>query len=232
MNREHAKTSGTRGYILALLFIVAGAALPQQSSAIPFLAWYAQDVAIRNGSVPPATLTPAQELALTIANNAAYLSEAAFKPIGFVGLTAIDGSTSPFELTGNGQILTLSFEFINPATGVPTTGPAVSSVLYEANLDPSTPNVLVPIGTSSAFVSNFAITWQSSGFEPMIEAIPYDANGNPIVISGVDGENSAVGLNVALNAPDSSPTSVLLGLGIVGLFCVRRWSQVATLRGC
>jgi len=222
MKLKHAKTSGARGCILALLLTVAGAALPQQSSAIPFLVWYAQDVAIRNGSVAPATLTPAQELALTIANNTAYLSEAAIKPLGFVGLTVIDGSTAPFELTGYGEDLTLSFEYIDPATGLPATGPAVSSVVYEANLDPANPNDLVPIGTSSDNASNFAITWQSSGFEPMIEAIPYDASDDPIVIPGVDGENSAVGLNVALNVPDSSPTSLLLGLGIVGLLCVRR----------
>lgn len=227
--KPHTNALRNRDWTFYLLLILGAAALPQQSSALPFLAWYAQDVAIRQASATtPPTLTPTQELALTAANNAAYLSEAVIKPIGFVGLTVIDGSDAPYVLTSAGENLALSFQFIDPATGLPTSGPAVASVVYEANLDPFTPNVLVPIGTSSNSLSNFAISWSSSGFEPMIEAIPYDASDNPIEDPGVDGDNSAVGLNIAPNAPDSASTFYLLGLGIAGLWTIRRFNRVGS----
>ena len=228
MPREHTRTLGTQGRILVLLLTLAGAALPQKTYAISWLTWYAQDAALRYAS-KLGTLTPPQEAQLQDINNAAYYSEARLFPLASIGQTFIDGSLAPYETYIPGQTFALTFEYINPATGATTSGPAVSEVVYEAVTDPALPNNLTPIGSSSDSSSDFAITWASSGYEPMIEAIPYGANGGPIVISGVDGDNSAVGLNGALLAPDSSQTSLLLGLGFAGLLGLRRWRRVATL---
>lgn len=227
MKRKFKKISGTRGGALALLLTLAGAAFPQQTHAIGFLTWYAQDVAIRYAS-STATLTPAQEATAQAINDAAYYSEARLFPLSVVGQTFIDGSFNPFEEALPGGTLTLTFNYLDPNTFLVGSGPPVTSVLYQAVEDPSHPGNLTTIGSSSDSGSDFAITWASSGYEPMIEAIPLDAGGHPIVILGAEGGNSAVGLDGVLYTPDSSRTSLLLGLGMAGLLGLRRWSRVAT----
>jgi MYXO-CTERM domain-containing protein len=229
MKRKLKKTSGTRAGVLALLLTLTGAALPQQTHAITFLMWYAQDAAIRYASFK-AVLTPAQEATAYAANDALYLSEARLYPLGAIGQIFINGSSDPFETDNPAANLQLTFNYLNPATLQVGSGPQVASVMYEASLDPANPNVLTPIGSSSDSLSDFAIMWQSQGYEPLIEAIPLDSAGSPIVISGVGEDNSAVGLDgVLYSTPDSSPTSLLLGLGMVGLLGLRRRSRVATL---
>jgi hypothetical protein len=229
MKRDYAKTSGTRGWILALLLTVAWAALPQKSYAISWLTWYAQDYAIRYAS-SKGTLTDVQEARAQAINDALYYSEATAFPLSAIGQTFIDGSFAPYETDTPGQVLNLAFEYINPANGATVSDPLVAEVVYEAITNPADPTDWVVIGQSTDSTSDFAISWQSSGFEPIIEAIPYDSSGAPIVISGVDGDNSAVGLDGVLYLPESSQTSLLLGLGIVGLLGLRRCAGGAGLR--
>jgi len=135
-----------------------------------------------------------------------------------VGDVLINGA-SPVYFTGPGTTVTLTFDFVDPSTGLPTTGPTVASVEYMANLDPNTAT-FVPIGTSTA--AEFAFSFTVSGFEPQIIGIPLDEAGAPIVIEGFGGANDAPGLAVALLAPEPS-TYLLMGVGFAALAAGRRF---------
>ena len=86
-----------------------------------------------------------------------------------------------------------------------TTGPTIGSVLYEINTDPDSPNTFTTLGISSDPSSNFALSVTLSGIEPVIRATPLDPSGAPIVISGVNGLNVAVGTLSTL--PPSEPST-------------------------
>jgi hypothetical protein len=131
----------------------------------------------------------------------------------------------PDVLALQNQTVLIDFGFVNPATGLSTAGPVVGSVEYLVNVDPSSPTDLVSIGTSYDASSDFSISYfASSSAEPAIEAVPYDANGDPIVITGVDGYNVAPGfVTVLYDVPEPS-TMVLVGIGAIGL-ATRQWRR-------
>lgn len=81
-----------------------------------------------------------------------------------------------------GPICLLEFQTLSLLTGVPVTHPAIHSVTYEANLDPHTPDVFVPLGTSFDPASNFAMPFTIAGFEPLVVARPFDAAGHPVAL--------------------------------------------------
>jgi PEP-CTERM motif len=107
--------------------------------------------------------------------------------------------------------VTLSYLFVDTANGLPVAGPAVASVMYEANYNPYNPTDWVTLGTSTDAATNFSLSFTVQPYEPEIQAIPYDSSGNPIVISGVDGDNVALGLVTLLN-PVPEPSTLVLGI--------------------
>jgi hypothetical protein len=117
----------------------------------------------------------------------------------------------PDVIAGPGELLSVDFGFIDPTTSLAASGPTIGSVEYLVSTDPNNPTSYTPIGTSTDASSNFSIPYlDSTAFEPDIEAIPFDANGNAIVIPGVDGYNAAIGSVTALAAPEPSTTRLLL----------------------
>jgi len=151
-------------------------------------------------------------------------------PLAAIGQAALGGDYA-VSLFPSGTTESLTFFFIDPDTGVPTSsGPVVSSVLYEVTADPSS-SVFQFLGVSSDSSSNFALPFTIPGFEPFIQATPFDAFGSPIVISGVDGNNVAVGfvVNIAQGEVPEPTTLSLLGLGI-GMQAMRRWRVAAVNR--
>ncbi len=146
-----------------------------------------------------------------------YTSEQASISIPFIGQPAIyavagtpQSPQFPAVFALQGQLLSVDFGFIDPATGLATTGPLVASVEYEVNVDPLSPTDYVPIGTSFDAASDFSISYLfSTDFEPTIQAIPFDASGNPIIMPGVDGENVARGVVTAVVTPEPSAVWLL-----------------------
>ncbi len=127
----------------------------------------------------------------------------------------------PTAAYDDGDTGTLMFHFISPATGLPTDGPAIASVLYEVNEDPETPGYTT-LGISTDAATDFSFSYTVAGFEPDIQAIPFDASGAPIFLPGFDGSNVAVG-SVTIIAPEPSAL-LLLGLGAAGMI-VLNWGQ-------
>jgi hypothetical protein len=168
------------------------------------------------------------EEALIFTANKKYNDEQNESGVSAIGQALING-LSPTALVPPGTTVPLTFQFINPGTGQPTTGPTVSLVDYMANLNPNTPNVFVDLGTSTNAASNFSLPFTVVPFEPFIKAIPFGPNGQPIVIPGVGGENVAIGVAVALQPIPEPSTLTLLGLGSLGLlgYGWRRRKQVA-----
>jgi hypothetical protein len=109
-----------------------------------------------------------------------------------IGQDFLDGMT-PTEILAAGAVSTLTFQFIDPATGVPTIGPSVGSVLYEASPTPAIAGTFAPLGSSHDATNNFPLAFTVTSAEEDIVAIPFDLSGAPIVITGVDGFNVAEG---------------------------------------
>jgi hypothetical protein len=88
----------------------------------------------------------------------------------------------------------------------------VSSVLYQL-VDSST-GQLTTIGMSSDPLNTFAFTWTPVDVESLVRGTPFDAAGNPIVISDGAGGNLATGLSSVVFAapifPVPEPAPVLL----------------------
>ncbi len=172
--------------------------------------------------------TPSEEEALVAFAWKQYRQEQEKLGIPAVGQVAFN-TIYPSAIATIGSTETLTFQFIDPATGLPTSGPAVASVLYEANYDPNSPTTFVPLGTSTDVAGNFDFAYVVTGQEPVINAIPMDASGNPIVISGVDGDNDAQGGGLLVTVPEPSTlTMFTLGFLSCGAYayprCRRRGS--------
>jgi len=139
--------------------------------------------------------------------------QAKSNPKPAIGQSRANGQ-APYLVAVEGTNVTLTFRFISPATGLPVAGPAVHHVLYRANLNHNDPGAFVDIGSSSTAINGFALDYAIAGCEPIVEAIPYDANNVEVVLPGPVDDNAARGA-VALLRPDSVP-----GIGPVGMLAL------------
>jgi hypothetical protein len=110
----------------------------------------------------------------------------------------------------------LTFSFISLPDGQFLNVPAIGSVLYEFNADPSFPNDFTIIGTSNDSASRFSLQWSVTGFEPIVRATPLDAIGTPIFLDEGDGLNSAQGLAIAVQTPEPA-TVFITASGLLGV---------------
>lgn len=69
--------------------------------------------------------------------------------------------------------------------------------------------MFTPIGTGTNPGTDFSTGFTTEPLEPLVEAIPFDPSGNPIVIPVSGGGNAAIGVVVAL-APIPEPTGLSL----------------------
>ncbi len=108
----------------------------------------------------------------------------------------------------DGTSTTLTFVFVNAATGEPVDVPELAGVRYEIQTDPPTENpyreVFQVLGTSTDAASGFAFPYVISGFEPLIIGIPLDASGDPIVMRGARGVDVSGGVAINIFCPDGS----------------------------
>jgi hypothetical protein len=193
--------------------------------AIPLSVYLAQSASYMTLSIR-GYLSYTKETALLKSLSQEYLSEQSDGGVSIVGQPLIGGSYPTAGLLP-GATTTLAFDYVDTATGLPTGGPPISYVLYEASVDPGTPGSFVVLGSSSDAGSNFSLPFTATSLETMIEAIPYDSGGNPIVLTGLGGENVAVGLAMALNPqlvpePSSWVLAALAGAVAAGFACIRR----------
>jgi PEP-CTERM motif len=156
-----------------------------------------------------------------------YQDEQKDQKVSAVGEAFIDG-LSPTAFSPVGAMVNLTFQFVDPATDLPTTGPPIASVEYLVNLDPDN-DLFSILGTSTDASSHFSLPFTVVPFEPFIKSLPLDSNGNVIVITGVDGDNDAVGVAVVLEPAPEPSTIMLIGSGgvivLAFVWCRRRHNR-------
>jgi PEP-CTERM motif-containing protein len=145
-----------------------------------------------------------------------YKDEQKEEKVSAVGQLYIDG-LFPTESLPLGALATLTFQFVDPATDQPTLGPPTAFVEYVVNLDPDN-DLFFSLGSSTDAASHFSLPFTVVPFEPFIRSIPFDSNGHPIFITGVDGQNVAVSVGVVLEPVPEPSTIVLVGIG--GVACL------------
>ncbi|MCB1725724.1 MAG: hypothetical protein KDJ39_18730 [Gammaproteobacteria bacterium] len=137
----------------------------------------------------------------------------------FLFVTACNGDF-PTARGGAGDTCLLTFRTVELATLLQVAGPEVFGVHYEVNLDPTTPDLFVPIGTSYDTASDFAMLFEIDGFEPLIRASPFDAAGNPVALTRRDGvflsSASVILFDLPLDVPEPM-TFWLLAAGLMSL---------------
>jgi len=156
-----------------------------------------------------------------------YQDEQKGQNVSAVGEAFIDGLSST-AFSPLGAMVNLTFQFVDPATDLPTTGPPIASVEYLVNLDPDN-DLFSILGASMDASSHFSLSFTVVPFEPFIKSIPFDSSGNAIVITGVDGQNVAVGVAVVLEPVPEPSTIALVGSGGAIIFsfawCPRRYNR-------
>jgi hypothetical protein len=116
-----------------------------------------------------------------------------------------------------GSLNVMTFEWFNPLTLMPTTGPVIASVMYAYSQTPDIPSSYTFLGLSTNSLTDFALQFTAFSTEEAIVATPLDAMGNPIYIPDVDGiGNLASGTAVQLISPEPS-TLLLIGSGLLPL---------------
>jgi hypothetical protein len=165
------------------------------------------------------SLTAEQEGTLIKSARDDYADKQGLAFVPAIGQVVLAGNF-PIGYGDIGSLGTLTFLFLNPLTDLPTTGPLVDHVVYEANLDP-TNDLYTTIGVGTSAQSLFKLTWTITGFEPQIRATPYDAAGNQIILPGLDGFDVAQGVAVYMPVPSPS-AGVLFAAGMYLVACGRR----------
>lgn len=122
------------------------------------------------------------------------------------------------EVLTPGSINLLTFQFLDPNTLLPTSGPSIASVFYAFSDTPDLPGSFTALGTSTNASSNFALSFTAFTTEEAIVATPLDASGNPIFIPDVNGVgNLALGVVADLVAPEPPALSLALLGGLLAL---------------
>jgi hypothetical protein len=208
----------SRCAILLALAVAASAGAPA-ARADTYTEYILAKVGIRLGTLD-GTYTLGEERQLIRVAYQLYLDQQRARQQR-VGQVLINGDY-PSALLGLGGTATLTFQFVDTATGLPSTGPAVDHVFYEANYDPNNPTAFVPLGTSFDAGSGFSLPFTNAGIEPEIFGIPFDAQNNPIVLEGTGssgdlfGNNDAQGAATVLTTPEPA-TFTLVGIGLATL---------------
>ncbi|MBI3837757.1 MAG: PEP-CTERM sorting domain-containing protein [Planctomycetia bacterium] len=166
--------------------------------------------------------TPKEEMNLINVAAQQYLQEGGSFGLRSIGQAILKGQF-PAAMLDPGTTGTLTFQYIDPTTSLPTAGPTVTEVDYSANLDPNNPSVYTPLGFSSDAGSNFALPYTMGLSEAEIRATPLGPGG-AIFIGGLGGFNVAEGY-VAAIVPEPAAW-LLLGIG-ASLLAMLKWRKFA-----
>ncbi len=110
-----------------------------------------------------------------------------------------------------GQSCTLTFGYFDAGTGSAATGPAIAYVEYAVNNDPFSPDDFTLLGASHDPASSFAFPYEVQDVESAIQATPFDALGNPILLTSLDGHIQAANW-VTLISSNLTDIQPLLGV--------------------
>jgi PEP-CTERM motif len=142
-----------------------------------------------------------------------------------VGQTYMNGSSPVFDYGVGPETLSadLTFSWVDPSTGLPTTGPTVNAVQYYvwngATVSLDLPSAWTLVGTSGNSASGYEVSYSFPYGENIFLSLPLNSSGQPIVIDGVGGYNDAESIVADTVIPEPA-TLCLLGLG--GLAMLRR----------
>jgi hypothetical protein len=167
-----------------------------------------------------------QEAADALVEAGLEFNEQFKKGLPFVGGIFLNGSDVVYSFGGSSGIMTAHFTFswLNPGTGLPTSGPAVAAVQYYVwngaviSLDLSAWTL---VGTSNNSASGFEFTYSFPAGEHIFLSVPLNSSGQPIFINGVGGYNDAE--SIVMNTITPEPGSlVLFATGALALAPVMR----------
>src|SRR5579862_3345173 len=128
-------------------------------------------------------------------------------------------NTTPHCDSGVGDVLLLTYGYVGATSGSAISGPPVSFVTFDVNVNPLTPDVFAFVGTSFDVAHDFSFPFTISAEDSLIRATPFDSRGQPIVITGVDDENVAPSYVVNIvNVVPEPPSLILVGIGVAGLY--------------
>lgn len=104
----------------------------------------------------------------------------------------------------------------------------LASVRYYSYADD--PAAAVFLGESFNIADNFRMTLNVSGFEPVIKAVPFDSQGNRIIVLDSNGENGADAFALILTPVPEPATWALMigGFGFAGASLRRRRHEMTT----
>jgi len=172
------------------------------------------------------TCTDKQEYQMIYDAGKAVIDDDKSKGKTIKGNAGLDGfpvdGVIPAEFLVPGSTNVLTFDWLNPQTLLETTGPDIAAVSYAYSQTPDDPTSFTFLGLSTDASSDFALSFTAFSMEEAIVATPYDAAGNPIYITDVDGSgNLSLGVAVDLVAPEPS-TFLLLASGLLPLLRMKR----------
>jgi hypothetical protein len=201
-----------------------GLGFAQPASAIPLVELWARGAEITIESWT-GTLTQNEEDVANVQLLNERRAELHLPPLPvppLLGQANINGQPT-MQLSFSPQSASLTFSVLDIATGIAQSPSSlgIASVRYEYSTNmfvgPLTWN-LAGSGTNSA--NGFLFTWNTGGFwEPMVRAIPLDAQGNEIIlISGQTNDNALIGTALSsMSRPVPEPSSMALIFAATGM---------------
>jgi hypothetical protein len=145
-----------------------------------------------------------------------------FDSSSFGSGTVIAGT---FDGTANGNLISNIYN-----ASLTFDGSSFGTIFYVANVEADAPAVISFNGAQNDFVfggSAGDLFLSDTGPQTSNAVIAVDLGSSSLAFGAIDSRYWSIVDTSTKSVPDSGTTVILLGLGLVGLACVRRWKPVA-----